>query len=627
MMKNIKTTAVLMAAAIVTSTILSGCGATANIGSSRDMIDYNSTYGLNDGEYAIMLNNGMLEDKAIDDGNGHVYVALSTVNKNLTGRFYLDKESGHVLYTKPTFIEEFTPGETNYLAGTNTEKTDIPVVINQDGKMYISLDYMLKTLKMTANVFNEPNRLVLCTRWGTQDQAEATKKTAIRYQGGTKSDILKKTESGERMVVLDDGDGDKWAQVATEDGYLGWVLNTDINIEEGVKVEAPTFDLPEYTSLTKDTKVDLLWHAVYSQYNNDNVATVLNDAAGVNVISPRWFTIDNTAGDLVSLADPNYVNKCHAAGVDVWAMFSNEFSLGDGAANFDADKTSEMLSSRTARNHVIDQLMAAIDATGIDGINLDFEMVDKTDAEDYIQFVRELSVAMRNKGKFFSIDNYVPMYWKHYNHREEGVFADYIIIMGYDEYNAGSGEAGPVASMGFARQGIEDMLKMVPKTKVINGIPLYTRVWGTDANGSVTCFEANMNDAMGYLTNHGVTPTYDEATGLNYGEYISENDGNRYQIWLENEFSVKARMEMINEYDLAGVAAWCYGFESGPEIYGLIGNMIGTFTGKIEAAPAQTNEEKAPEEGGEEWSESEAGAEEEAWSEEEAGSEEENYEE
>ncbi len=588
MMKRIKTAATVMAAAIAVTTILSGCSTISGMGSSRTMVNYEEIYGLNDDEYTILLNSALLEDKAIDDGNGNVYIALSTINSNLTSRFYLDRETGHVLYTKPTFIEEFTPGETDYLAGTDTVKSDIPVVINHDGKIYISLDYMTNNLKLTASVYTEPNRIVVTTRWGTQDEATTTKKTAVRYQGGTKSDILKKTESGEKLVVLDDGDGDKWAQVVTEDGYIGWVLNTDINIEEDVKVETPEFDLPEYTSLAMDTKVDLLWHAVYSQTNNDNVQTVLDDAAGVNVIAPRWFTIDNTAGDLVSLADQNYVNTCHAAGVNVWAMFSNEFTLEEGGANFDANKTSELLSSRTARTHVIEQLMSAIDTYGFDGINLDFEMVDETDADDYIQFVRELSVAMRNKGKYFSIDNYVPMYWAHYNHREEGIFADYIIIMGYDEYNATSGETGPVASMDFARQGIEDMLKMVSKSKVINGIPLYTRVWSTDENGSISCFESNMSDALGYLTNHNVTPTYDEEMGLDYGEYVSESDGNLYQIWLENEFSVKSRLEMINEYDLAGVAAWCYGFESGPSIYQLIGKMIGTYTGEIDTTEQET---------------------------------------
>ncbi len=619
-MKRFKTAAMTMAAAIAVTAVLSGCSTVSDLGSSRSMINYDETYGLGSGEYTIMLNSGLLNDKAIDDGNGNVYVALSTINANLTSRFYLDKESGHVLYTKPAYIEEFTPGESTYLAGTETVEADIPVVIAQDGKIYVSLDYMTENLKLTASVYTEPNRLVLCTRWASQDQATTTKKTAIRYQGGTKSEILKKTESGEKLVVLDDGSGDKWAQVATEDGYLGWILNSDIAIEEDVKVEAPEFDLPEYTSLTMDTKVDLLWHGVYSQYNNENVDIVLNDAAGVNVISPRWFTIDNTAGDLISLADLNYVDKCHAAGVKVWAMISNEFTLADGGANFDADKTSELLSSRTARTHIIDQLMSAVDTYGIDGINLDFEMVDKTDAEDYIQFVRELSVALRNKGKFFSIDNYVPMYWAHYNHREEGVFADYIIIMGYDEYHSGSDTAGPVASMSFARQGIEDMLKMVPKTKVINGIPLYTRVWSTDGSGNVSSFESNMNDALGYLTNHGVTPTYDEATGLNYGEYVSENDGNRYQIWLENEFSIKARLEMINEYDLAGVASWCYGYESGPEIYRLIGSMIGTFSGSVEAENQETQETPAEpaEENSEQGAEEEAGSGEEEWSEGEA---------
>ena len=262
------------------------------------------------------------------------------------------------------------------------------------------------------------------------------------------------------------------------------------------------------------------------------------------------------------------MNTAHGAGIEVWAMFTNEFT------NFDGEMTDEILSSRAKRQHVLEQLSSYIDAYNLDGINLDFEMIGESGADNYIQFVRELSELCREKRIVFSIDNYTPMYWRHYNHKEEGIFADYVIIMGYDEHHSGSDVAGSVASMNFVRQGIEDMIDMVPKEKVINAIPLYTRVWATDANGIVESFNAGMTEAAGYLESHGVTPVYDESTGQNYGEYTSEVDGRRYQIWLEDETSLRARMQMIQEYDLAGVASWSIGWESGPEIWQIIASYM-----------------------------------------------------
>ena len=236
--------------------------------------------------------------------------------------------------------------------------------------------------------------------------------------------------------------------------------------------------------------------------------------------------------------------------------------------------TNEILRSRSKRQHVLDQLEYYIDAYGLDGINLDFEMISDSGANNYIQFVRELSELCREKKIVFSIDNYVPVYWMHYNHPEEGVFADYVVMMGYDEHHTGSQEAGSVASMGFVRQGLDDLTSMVPKEKVINAIPLFTRVWATDGNGYVESFNASMTEAYGYLEAKGVTPWYDEASGQNYGEYVSDNDGRFYQIWLEDEDSLRTRLQMINDYDLAGVAAWSIGWEKGTEIWEIIASYM-----------------------------------------------------
>ncbi len=92
---------------------------------------------------------------------------------------------------------------------------------------------------------------------------------------------------------------------------------------------------------------------------------------------------------------------------------------------------------------------------GLDGINLDFESITEEQAPHYIQFVRELSIACRNQGIVFSIDDPVPTYSKHYDRTEQGIVADYVIIMGYDEHYAGSTDAGSVSSLGFVKAGIE----------------------------------------------------------------------------------------------------------------------------------------------------------------------------
>ena len=549
--------------------ILGGCDIVDDFRSEKDLVDYNSTYGVSDGEYTITLNNTMLEAKAIDDGAGNVYMDVNTANKYYNSRIYWQADENIILYATPEGMAEYTPDSTSYTVGVSTASSSIPVIINRDGMLNVSLEFLKENTKMDCAVYNEPNRVVTRTNWDDAYMTTVTeKKAVIRYQGGIKSPIFRNLEKGERLYVLDDGAGDEWAQVVTEDGYNGWVENKYLDTPLMTGLEEPTFNAPVFTSISKNYKINLAWHGVYSEAANEELGQILTEVPGINTISPRWFYFANTEGDMVTLGSADYVNTAHAAGVEVWAMFSNEFT------NFDGEMTNEILSSRTKRQHVLNQLSGWIDEYQLDGINLDFEMIGESGADNYIQFVRELSALCREKQIVFSIDNYTPMYWRHYNHKEEGVFADYIIIMGYDEHHTGSDVAGSVASMGFVRQGIEDMLAMVPKEKVINAIPLYTRVWATDANGVVESFNAGMTEAAGYLESHGVTPVYDESTGQNYGEYMSEIDGRRYQIWLEDQTSLRSRLEMIQEYDLAGVASWSIGWESGPEIWQIIASYF-----------------------------------------------------
>lgn len=550
--------------------ILGGCDdIVEEVQSENDMLDYNAAYGISDGEYAVMLNNEMTDLKAIDDGSGNVYMDVNTANDRFNSRIYWEEDTNTILYATPEGMAEYTPDSTAYTVGDSSESSRIPVVISRDGMLYISLDFIEENTKIEIDTFTDPNRVVIRTTWGEVYITEVTGKRAeIRYKGGIKAEILRDLERGEKLYVLDDGAGDEWAQVVTEDGYLGWVLNEDIETPYTITLNEPNFKEPEFKSISRNYDINLAWHGVYSSVANAEIEQILAETPGINTISPRWFHFENTEGDLVTLGSADYVNTCHAAGVEVWAMFSNEF------VNFDGELTNEILSSRAKRQHVLDQLSTYIDAYNLDGINLDFEMIGESGADNYIQFVRELSFLCRDKGIVFSIDNYVPLYWMHYNHEEEGIFADYVIMMGYDEHHSGSDVAGSVASMNFVRQGLDDMISMIPKEKVINAIPLFTRVWATDSNGYVESFNAGMTEAAGYLEAKGVTPVYDEVTGQNYGEYVSEVDGRLYQIWLEDEFSVRARMEMIQEYDLAGVASWCIGWESGPEIWQIIASYV-----------------------------------------------------
>ena len=313
-----------------------------------------------------------------------------------------------------------------------------------------------------------------------------------------------------------------------------------------------TFAEPEYTSISMDEPVVLVWHQVTNFSANQAMKTLMDNTKGVNVIAPTWFMLTDNNGNYESLADRNYVDQAHAMGVQVWAVLDN-FNKGD-------EVQSEILfASTAARKKLITSLMQDAKTYGVDGINLDIEGIKASAGPHYVQFIRELSVDCRKEGLVLSIDSYVPAsYSAFYNWAEQGRVADYVVMMGYDEHYAG-GEAGSVASIGYERQGIADLLKQVPKEKIISAIPFYTRIWKEDASGT-SSQAVGISGAKAWVETNQVELYWQDDLGQYYGEL--EKDGVNYEIWMEEERSLALKMQLIRDNGLAGVACWRLGMES-----------------------------------------------------------------
>ena len=311
---------------------------------------------------------------------------------------------------------------------------------------------------------------------------------------------------GETVTVLEKMEN--WTKVKTYDAFIGYVPSKVLKNEETfVPNVEPNYVEPEYTSLTRDYKINMGWHQVMSEAANATLDNVVMANSNMNVISPTWFSLKSTDGDIRCIATQDYVDKAHKMGMEVWALVDN----------FDKDvSTYQTLSKTTSRTNLIRNLMTQVLKFDIDGINVDFENVSYDAGEPYVQFLRELSIQCRKEGIVLSVDNYVPReYTAHYNRKEQGTVADYVIIMGYDEHWGGGGVAGSVASIGFVEDGIAQTVADVPANKVINAVPFYTRVWKTKGD-SVTSEAIDMETAQNFIKNNGVNMSWDPETAQNY---------------------------------------------------------------------------------------------------------------
>ena len=417
--------------------------------------------------------------------------------------------------------------------------------------LYIAADFVKEYANFSYELFTQPNHMQVYNQWNERQLAVIAKDTQVRYQGGIKSDILTDVKKGDEVVVLEEME--KWSKVKTKDAFIGYVENKRL---EGHRAQTPIpvtdYVEPVYESNTRDHKINMAWHGVGSVDGNGTLDAMLANTKSINVISPTWFTLVGNEGDFSSFASQSYVDKAHQRGLEVWALVGNVESV-------DVDMY-EVLAGTTNRTHLIDGLINTALEYGLDGLNIDFENISLDAGEPYVEFIRELSIPCREHGIVLSVDNYVPMdHTDHYDRAEQGLVADYVVIMGYDEHYAGSDKAGSVASIDFVERGIANTVEQVPAQKVINGIPFYTRIWETSGT-TVSSQAVGMDMAHVYMQEHGITARWDEETCQNYGEYQS---GDSFiQVWLEDAESIRVKLNIMQKYGIGGVAEWKLGFES-----------------------------------------------------------------
>lgn len=520
----------------------------------------NEYFNLTDENSVALIQNGeLLEEQAVLIG-GEPYAAYTYVESQLNSCFYWDEETKGILLTTSGGVQTLLPGDA---AVAKTPGGQPAVQQESDGKVYISLDVVKEYTDLDYAYYSDPNRVVIRNEWDGVEQAMVQSGTAqVRQKGGIKSLILADVQRGDALLYLENLDN--WCKVMTADGYTGYIQTEDISEPEAI--EARTAKKDSYERITRDHKINLVWHQSTSTESNDAMAEMTAEMTGVNVISPTWFSVTDETGTISSLASADYVKLAHDAGREVWGLIDN--------FNEAFDETTD-LAYASVRSRIIEQLLAEAASCGMDGINVDFENLKEAGIPHYLQFLRELTSAAHAQNLVVSVDTPVPQaYTMYYQRGEQARFVDYMIVMAYDEHFAGSEEAGSVSSLPFVQQAVEEMTRVMPADQVICGIPFYTRVW-TEKFGqsAITSEVLGMDGAKNYAKENQMTETWDASLGQNVATV--ETSDARYTIWMEDEQSMEEKLKVIQSADLAGVAEWKLGFECA-DVWSLISEYIET---------------------------------------------------
>ena len=524
---------------------------------SKEHLELSTYYEMeDDSQVAITLNHTVLDQFAtlID---GHVYLDYNFVHDVLNERFYWDANENILLYATANDIISTKAEATNYLVGKSSTDYGRVIVRATADSAWVDIDFVKLYSDFTYSYFESPSRLVITNEWNDITISTLKGKTQVRLKGGIKSPILADVVKGDVLTILEADK--KWTKVCTEDGIVGYVKSSKVKKTE-TKTLTSEYKSETFHHITMDKQINLLWHPIYSVAGNDQVATVLSESKGVNVISPTWFKLKDNAGNISSLASATYVNYCHSQGVKVWGLVKNMDLESDSI------DVNYILTHTSSRQNLVNQIIAQALQNNLDGINIDFESLNESDIGDgYIQFLRELSIKCENNDLVLSTSVYMPAsYNEVYKYHEQADFVDYVCLMAYDQHWGQASGEGSVAALNWVKEGVENTLaKNIPANQLVLGMPFYTRLWKLTPTSDDSSAESSyrierdnlgLTSAANWMQTNIAKPEWLEDCGQWYGETVK--NGITYKMWLENPESLEQKLILMQEKGLAGAAFW-----------------------------------------------------------------------
>jgi len=477
------------------------------------------------------------EDAFCEEGRAYVSIAFL---KTLNPRFYYDETEKLLLYTLPDRL---------ITADRSTVFENGPVLRERDGRDYVYFPYAAQYTDLSFRLVRQPDRLVIRTDFSARQSVPVKTEGTVRQDASKKSPILLKAAAGEELILL--SRDTEWAHVATEDGISGYIRCDEVGVPGTVRYEH-VYEDPAPIRVSDRQDLLIVWDLVSNWDDNAHLEEYTANMTEANVLCSTWFRLADALGNIESLASEETVKWAHSRGMESWVLLNN---VDKGVVG---DTLTKLLCTTSLRQKLVANLTEETLRIGADGINVDIESLPQEAGDGFIQFIRELSLACHQEGLVLSVDNYVPSAWtRHYSRAEQALFADYIVIMGYDEHYSGS-DAGPTASLPFVRKGVEDTLKEVPADRIINAVPFYTRLWkgfGSTLSSSMLSMAAVKNT----IETYALSPVWDAESGLSYVEF--QIGSTEARLWLEDEDSMTARLTALKEYGLAGIACWRLGLE------------------------------------------------------------------
>lgn len=518
-----------------------------------------------DGKTKVLINNNnvtlkMKNDVYIDENN-NVFLSLADVRNYFDKYIEYDKENGSIVTTSEINIAKMSTKDNKITINGQEEELNSSA-IEKNETIYLPFSEISeKVYDVDLEYIKDTNTIIIDSLDRKQEVANTSKETKLKYKPQTLSGTLEKLDANEQVVYIEETNN--WAEVRSKDGTIGYIKKEDLGNVEVAR------EAKEYIDKVEG-KVNLVWD-YYSEYAKapDRTGETMD---GVNVVSPSFFSLERGSnGEIYDNAKDDgaeYIEWAHNNNYQVWAMFSN---------NSLKDTTSQILNDYEKRETMIENLMDLVEEYNLDGVNVDFENMNESDKDVYSRFLIELAPRLKKIGKTLSVDVTAPdgsETWSLcFDRNTIANVADYIVFMAYDQYGTSSNKAGTTAGYNWVEANVKKFLGQedVDPEKIILGIPLYMRLWEEEEDGTAKPEVVNMKDMFDVLPENQVA-TWDEELKQYYVEY--EEDGKTYKMWVENEKSVGEKINLANQYNLAGIAFWEKDRETNDEFWTFVKEQL-----------------------------------------------------
>lgn len=474
-----------------------------------------------------------------------IYLSEADIANFFDKYIYEDEENNQMITTYEKKIA--TIGfEKNTININGSDKKIYAHAIKKDEMVYLPISEMKDVYDIEISNIEKTKVVTMDSLEKEQKKAIVTSDVAVKSSTNFISKTVDRIKKGDSVIVVSSNNG--YTRIRTENGKIGYIKSSKLENEFTVRE-----NMEEEKQI--DGKVNLTWD-YFSEYASapDRSGTTID---GVNVVSPSFFYLDRNGNlrENIGSKGQAYIEWAHDNGYKVWAMFSN----ADAAAE-SLSITSKIMNSYELRQELIESLVNKCVKYKLDGINIDFENMRQEDKDMFSRFIIELTPRLKEVGLVTSVDVTAPdggETWSLcFDRNVIGNVADYIVFMAYDEYGVSSTKPGTTAGYDWVKLNLNKFLQTeeIESNKIILAIPFYTRVWTINSEGEIVSRNTVSMKNINKVLPEGVNKEWDNDLKQYYAEYMDGN--NKKQIWIEDIESLKAKVSLINENDLAGVGSW-----------------------------------------------------------------------